>query len=113
MLHIGYKIIELRKNKNWSQEDLAKEIASSRIMIGKYERDENAPSMEVIVKLAKAFNVSIDYMLGEGLNASYDKEMIHRLEEMESLPRDEKIKIFDYMDMVVRDNKARQAYATR
>jgi transcriptional regulator with XRE-family HTH domain len=110
MLHIGNKIIELRKKKNWSQEDLAKVIVSSRIMIGKYERNINTPSIEVILKMAKAFNVSVDFLLGEGLNASYDKEMIKRLDEVENLPPEEKQRIFHYIDLIIRDNKAKQAY---
>ena len=113
MLNIGNKIIQLRKAKNWSQEDLAKNIGSSRIMIGKYERNDNTPSMEVIVRLAKTFDVSVDYLLGESLNASFDKETLVRLENIENLPDDEKKKIFDYIDLVIRDFKAKQAYNTK
>ncbi|MBK7634679.1 MAG: helix-turn-helix transcriptional regulator [Saprospiraceae bacterium] len=80
------------------------------MMIGKYERGDNSPSIEVIVKLAKAFDVSVDYLLGEGLNASYDKEMVKRLDELETLPKEQKSKIFEYMDLVIRDYKAKIAY---
>ena len=95
MANIGSKISQLRKQKSWSQEELAQQIDSSRIMIGKYERGDNAPSVDVLVRLAKAFEVSVDFLLGEGANASYDKEMIKRLEAVENL-----------------DNKAKQAYAS-
>ena len=98
-------ITQLRKAKNWSQDELAKEIDTSRVMIGKYERGDNSPSIEVIVKRAKAFDVSVDYLLGEGLNATYDKETVKRLDELESLPDDEKQRIFHYMDLIIRDYK--------
>jgi len=111
MGNIGDRITSLRKAKNWSQEDLAAKTDSSRVMIGKYERGDNSPSIEVIVKLAKAFDVSVDYLLGEGLNASYDKEMVKRLDELENLPKEQKIKIFEYIDLVIRDYKAKVAYA--
>lgn len=68
------------------------------------------PSVEVIVKLAKALDVSVDYLLGEGLNASYDKEMVKRLDELETLPEDEKKHIFHYMDLVIRDYKTKKTY---
>ena len=42
MLDIGSKITQLRKQKDWSQDDLAKAINASRAIIGKYERNENA-----------------------------------------------------------------------
>jgi N-acetylneuraminic acid mutarotase len=62
------------------------------------------------VKLAKALDVSVDYLLREGLNASYDKEMVKRLDELETLPEDEKKHIFHYMDLVIRDYKTKKTY---
>jgi transcriptional regulator with XRE-family HTH domain len=113
MSNIGERIIQLRKAKKWSQEDLAKHINASRIMIGNYERGDNTPSMEVIIKIARAFEVSIDYLLGEGMNASFDKETLKRLEDMEKLPEEERKRIFDYMDLIIRDYKAGQAYSSK
>ena len=80
-------------------------------MIGKYERADNSPSIEVIVKLAKAFDVSVDFLLGEGQNANYDKEMVTRLDQVESLPNQDKQRIFDYMDLVIRNYKTKAAYS--
>jgi len=113
MLNIGERIIQLRKAKNWSQDELAKHINASRIMIGKYERGDNAPSVEVLVKLAKAFEVSLDYLVGEAINAAFDREMIDRLENMESLPKEEKDRIFHFIDLIIRDYRARQAYRNK
>ncbi|WP_202405916.1 hypothetical protein [Hufsiella ginkgonis] len=70
----------------------------------------HSPSIEVIARLAKAFEVSVDYLLGEGLNASYDKEMIKRLDELESLPEEEKRRIFEYIDLIIRDYKTKKNY---
>ena len=112
MITIGERITKLRKTKNLSQDELAKQIGSSRVMIGKYERGDNMPSIEVIIKLAKAFEVSIDYLLGESSNAQYNKEMIKRLDEVEKLPQSEKERIFHFIDLVIRDMKTRQAYAS-
>lgn len=73
MINIGERITALRKVKGWPQEELADRIEASRVMVGKYERGDNLPSIEVIVRLAKVLEVSVDYLLGEGLNAAYDK----------------------------------------
>lgn len=51
-LNIGSKISTLRKEKNWSQGDLAQKIDASREIIGKYERNENLPSIEMVAKMA-------------------------------------------------------------
>jgi len=111
MLNIGERITELRKKKNWSQSDLAKAIEASRDIIGKYERNDNSPSIEMALKLAKVFNVSVDYLLGEGKHANYDKETIKRLEDIQNLDEDTKHTLFKIVDTFLRDAKARQAYS--
>lgn len=110
MVNIGEKIMELRKRKNWSQSDLAKAIEASRDIIGKYERNENSPSIEMALKIAKVFDVPVDYLLGEGKHASYNKETIKRFEEIEALDKDTRIVLFDVIDTYLRDFKARKAY---
>jgi len=111
MLDIGDKIAKLRKSNSWSQGELADKIASSRVMIGKYERGDNLPSVEVLVKLAEVFEVSVDYILGKGVNASYDRKMVERLDIIEKLPANHKERIFHYIDLIVRDYKTGQAYS--
>lgn len=111
MLDIGSKIVELRKRKNWSQADLAKAIEASRDIIGKYERNENSPSIEMAVKIARVFDVPVDYLLGEGKHAAYDKNTIKRIEDIEALDTQTKTAIFNIIDTFLRDAKARKAYA--
>ena len=111
MVNIGERIIQFRRAKNWSQDELAKRIDASRVMIGKYERDDNSPFVEVIVKLAKAFDVSFNYLLGEGLNATYDKKTAKRLYELENLSPHERQQVYYYIVLVIRDFKAKKAYA--
>jgi transcriptional regulator with XRE-family HTH domain len=79
-------------------------------MLGKYERQDNFPSVEVIVKLAKVLDVSVDFLLGEGANASFDKDTLKRLDDMETLPQKEKQRIFHYMDLIIRDYKTKNAF---
>jgi DNA-binding XRE family transcriptional regulator len=111
MLNIGSKITELRKAKKWSQNDLAQAVGASRDIIGKCERNDNLPSIEMALKLAKVFDVSVDYLLGEGQHASYDKETIKRLQDIENLDNDTKKTIFQVIDTFLRDSKARMAYS--
>jgi transcriptional regulator with XRE-family HTH domain len=111
MLDIGSKITEFRKRKNWSQADLAKAVEASRDIIGKYERNENSPSVEMALKIARVFDVPVDYLLGEGKHAAYDKETIKRLEDIETLDNPTKSVLFNIIDTFLRDAKARKAYA--
>lgn len=110
-MDIGSRISELRKKKNWSQSDLAKAINVSRIIVGRYERNEAAPSIDIAKKMAEAFEVSLDYLVGEGQNATFDKKTVQRLQEIESMKPDFKEKIFFFIDTMIRDYKAGQAYS--
>lgn len=111
MLDIGNKIAELRKRKNWSQSDLAKAVDASRDIIGKYERNENSPSIEMAVKIADAFEITLDYLIGKGKHASYDKDTIKRIEEIQAVDPDTRAILFNIIDTYLRDYKARKAYA--
>jgi len=111
MATINERIIQLRKARNWSQDELAKAIGSSRIMIGKYERGENTPSLEVIMKLAKAFEVTTDYLLGETMQVAYDREIVRRLEDMATLPDEDKQRIFYFIDLIIRDFKTKNVWS--
>jgi transcriptional regulator with XRE-family HTH domain len=111
MLNIGDKIAQLRKSKNWSQSDLAKELNASRDIIGKYERNENLPSIEMALKIANVFDIPVDFLLGEGKHASYDKDTVKRLEDIENLDTNTKSTLYNVIDTFLRDYKARRAYA--
>ena len=111
MLNIGSKIILLRKQKGWSQGDLAKHIEASREIVGKYERNENLPSIEMTLKIARVFEVTVDFLLGEGEFASFDKRLLDRIKAFENLDEITKTKIFDLIDVHIRDAKARKAYS--
>lgn len=110
MLDIGSKITELRKQKNWSQSDLAKAVDASRDIIGKYERGENSPSIEMAIKLADALDISVDYLLGKERFGKYDKETVERLQEIHNLDDGTRNTLFSIIDTFVRDAKARVAY---
>jgi transcriptional regulator with XRE-family HTH domain len=104
-------IANLRKVKSWSQSDLAHESGVSREMISKYERGLAIPSVDAAKKIADAFNVSLDYIVGEGINASFDKMTLKRLQEIQNMNPDFRIHLFSVIDSVIRDYKTQQAYS--
>jgi len=104
-------IAELRKKMNWSQSELADKTGISQVMVGKYERGDAVPSLEVAKKIADAFEVSLDSLVGEGINAHFDKKTLERIEELYKLEDDKKQTLFDLIDTYIRDAKTRKAYA--
>ena len=66
MSNIKDRIRELRKEKNLTQEELAKMLGlSAKSNIANYENGANAPSDEVKLKMCEIFNCSMDYLMGK------------------------------------------------
>jgi len=63
-MDLGKKILELRKNANLSQEQLAEKLNVTRQTISKWELEDTAPDIKQANKIAKLFNVSLDELLG-------------------------------------------------
>jgi transcriptional regulator with XRE-family HTH domain len=110
-MNTGKIIVDLRDKKGWNQSELADKSGVSRVMIGKYERGEAVPSIEAAKKIADALEVSLDYLVGEGINSKLDKKNLKRLQELEHLEDDKKKTLYDLIDTYIRDAKARKAYA--
>ncbi|QJD88287.1 helix-turn-helix domain-containing protein [Cohnella herbarum] len=59
----GEKLKNERKNKGWSQEELAEKLFVSRQSVSKWENGQNYPSIEIIIKVSDLFGVTIDELL--------------------------------------------------
>ena len=60
---LNEKIKKLRSSYNMSQVDLARQLGVSKQCVSNWENDNVQPSVEMLVKIAKFFNVSADYLL--------------------------------------------------
>lgn len=63
------KIITLRKQNGWSQEELAERLNVSRQSISKWESAQSVPDLNKIIKLGAVFGVTTDYLLKDELEA--------------------------------------------
>jgi transcriptional regulator with XRE-family HTH domain len=107
----GERIALIRKQLKWSQEDLAKKVGTSAPIIGRYERDEIKPSIEVAAKMAELLNVSLDYLVGK-TDVLLDNKIMNRITEIQRLSPDEQKTVFSLLDAFLRDTKTRKAYAS-
>ncbi|MBR7084164.1 MAG: helix-turn-helix transcriptional regulator [Oscillospiraceae bacterium] len=64
MNEFGERLKKLRKKAGLTQQQLANKIWVSKAAISNYELYERNPSPEILMKLARAFHVSTDYLLG-------------------------------------------------
>jgi transcriptional regulator with XRE-family HTH domain len=109
---IGDKILNLRKDKGWSQQHLAKKIGTSGPIIGRYERNEMVPSVEVAKKIADIFDITMDYLVDHSgtISEIKDKSILNRLIEIENLDTEDKTVIIRVIDSLLRDVKTKKTY---
>lgn len=62
-MDLSEKIMQLRKQKGWSQEELAERLDISRQSISKWESGASIPELDKILKLSNLFGVTTDYLL--------------------------------------------------
>lgn len=67
-MNFAEKMIELRKQQNLSQQDLADRLGVSRQAISRWETGAVQPLADSVKSLAQVFQVSTDYLLNDDLD---------------------------------------------
>jgi transcriptional regulator with XRE-family HTH domain len=106
----GEHITTLRKRKGLSQGELGKAVGTSGDIIGKYERNEVKPSIEVAAKIADALEVSLDYLVGK-TSVEVDSKTLKRLQDIQKLNEQDKSTVLEMVDAFLRDRKTKKHYA--
>ena len=104
------RLRSLRKKNDWSQGQLAQKINIEEQRISKYERGLSAPSLDILVDIAHAFGVSLDYLLtGKGKSYGADKvknpQLIEKIEEVDELPGEYQQTLISVLDSFVKRYK--------
>lgn len=81
---LGTKLLELRKSKGLSQEQLAAQMAVSRQAVSKWELGEAMPDTDNVVALSRIFGVSTDFLLRNELSG--DAEIPAAKETRQTMP---------------------------
>lgn len=64
MKDLNTKLVMLRKEHGYTQEDLSKFLNLTRSAIGNYELGINEPSLDTMVAIANLYGVSLDWLMG-------------------------------------------------
>ncbi len=80
------KIAMLRRQKNWSQEELAEKLMVTRQAVSKWESAQSMPDLDKIVQLSELLGVSTDYLLKSDRDAP-EAETPQRTQEKASARR--------------------------
>jgi transcriptional regulator with XRE-family HTH domain len=70
------RLVELRSEKGLSQAELSNELGVSKNSIYYYENEKRVPDANTVIKFARFFNVTTDYLLGLEDVRTHDKSML-------------------------------------
>lgn len=71
----GKRMAALRKERKLTQDELAKLLSTFISVIGRYERDEMTPSIDVAKNISNHLNTTVGYLLGKRIKPIYLKTL--------------------------------------
>lgn len=69
------RLIKLREEKGYSQDELASKVGITQQTLSRYEKGQRQATIEFVVKAARIFNVSTDYLLGLSDNSTTNPDI--------------------------------------
>jgi transcriptional regulator with XRE-family HTH domain len=114
MAVISEKIVQLRKERDWSQAELGKRMGVDQRYISTWETGKNVPQFENLIKLAQVFGVSLDYLVfnnvpRSGTSSIKDFELYEYFRSADSLPEEEKKAVKQLVSAMVFRHKVKKA----
>ena len=61
--------------------------------------------------MVKAFEVTVDFLIGAGENASYEKETVERINDIQKIDADTQSVLFNVIDTYIQNFKTKKAFA--
>jgi len=86
----------LRKQQNWTQEELAQRLNISRSQITKWENGDQIPDLVSLEKLSTLYGVSIDYLIGKQLLKKDILREVNRMYQTNNI-NDSMLDIINYL----------------
>jgi transcriptional regulator with XRE-family HTH domain len=109
---ISEKIRLTRQQKKMSQGELSKKSGVNLKSLSRYELGTSVPPADVLKNIADALEVSTDYLVSDnGQVQIKDKELFKKFELIQEMEGDTKNMILNFLDLAIRDFKAKQAYS--
>lgn len=106
----GQRLARLRKEKGYTQVELAEKMGMIQVLISDYERDKLRPYHETVVRFAKALEISTDKLLGlKPGKSSQEKislKIMRRIRKIEALPQAKQKVLLQNIDMFLKGVEA-------
>jgi transcriptional regulator with XRE-family HTH domain len=108
-MNFGTRLAAVRKEQKKSQSEVAIKADVHVNLLGRYERNEATPSVEVAAKLADVLNVSLDYLVGKSA-IDIDQSLLDKVLTIQQLPDEDREHILYAIDGLIQHAKNRLTY---
>jgi transcriptional regulator with XRE-family HTH domain len=100
---LASRIADLRRDRGWSQKELARRVGMKPTQISKYERGIYEPRVDVVIRLAAALEVSTDLLLTgrEHPESREDFRFRERLVRIDELPKPQRDNLVQFLDALI------------
>lgn len=106
---LGDRIRQLRKEAGWPQAELVDKIGTDSQRVSRYETCKITPSLDAIVRIAEALNVSIDHLLIDDIPRrplhTAEHNLGDRLANLNELSDDDLASLLHMLDALVAKNR--------
>ena len=99
----GQRLRSLRTERKLSRAELARRAGLADGVYARYERGECAPGVDVAHAIARALDVSLDYLVGDAPAPMRDKSMLYRLELLDGVGESQRDRILYMLDLMLKD----------
>jgi transcriptional regulator with XRE-family HTH domain len=103
-MNFGTTVVVIRKEKKLSQTDLAEKLVIHKIVLGRYERNEVSPFVDIAKNIADILDVSLDFLVGK-TQVEFDKNVQRRILEVSMFDNQEREHIFSVIDAFITKRK--------
>ena len=115
-MNVGEQIRRLRREKNFTQAELAERIGINKQNISRYESGKAEPRKSTLRKLAEVLEVTTEQLLSRGTEGENDlpedPRLLNLLREVDRLPEKDKEALIRLMNIVVREHRIQSAIAS-
>ena len=110
------KLRRARQLKGLTQGQLARKVGADIQRISKYERGILVPTTGILLKLAEALEVTVDFLIRSGDNnpagAIGDPELLERFRHVTELPKQEQGVVLTLIDALVKKQRLEELAAS-
>ena len=110
----GLRLKELRKQKGWTQKELAKQIDVRFAQLNKYECGMHIPPIEKLIQVSDILGVTLDYLVTgnrDQIQPLHNVRLIERLQELERFDSDDQETIIKMIDAMIVKRRVEGAVA--